>query len=160
PKQPCIPPGRYGNWLRLPGRHHTRSHWSRIWDGGRWLEGEAAVAHVLALLPAPASLLPDVPQPARPAPRTARTTTGNPSDVAGHLARRIAAYMGRLPHLGAGQGRDDVAYHFAAWLVRDLQLTDEAALAWLNHWDDGNRPPKGEARLKEILASVHLYGQN
>ena len=35
PKQPEISPpgsdhGSFGNWLRIPGRHHKRDHWTRI----------------------------------------------------------------------------------------------------------------------------------
>lgn len=39
----------FGNWLRLPGRHHKRSHYTRIFDpeGDAWLEGEAAVLRLL-----------------------------------------------------------------------------------------------------------------
>src|SRR5262249_35155798 len=58
PKQPEIRPGGYGNWLRLPGRHHSRPHWSRIWDGWRWLDGVAAVEHVLSLRRSPPSAIP------------------------------------------------------------------------------------------------------
>src|ERR1700721_910254 len=36
----------YGNWLRLPGRHHTREQWSRVWDGNKWLEDDAAVSFI------------------------------------------------------------------------------------------------------------------
>src|SRR5262249_54890048 len=32
PKQSSVPAGKFGNWLRLPGRHHTRGHWARVWD--------------------------------------------------------------------------------------------------------------------------------
>jgi hypothetical protein len=34
----------YGNWIRAPGKHHKRDHWTRIYDpqGANWLEGEAA----------------------------------------------------------------------------------------------------------------------
>jgi putative DNA primase/helicase len=39
----------YGNWLRVVGRHHTRPEWAQVWDGAAWLEGAAAVAHVLSL---------------------------------------------------------------------------------------------------------------
>src|SRR5262249_4516852 len=53
PKQPTVAPpgqnGQYGNWLRLPGQHHTHDHWSLVWDGGRWLEGHAAIDRILAL---------------------------------------------------------------------------------------------------------------
>jgi hypothetical protein len=142
PKQPAVTEGgrgQYGNWLRLPGRHHTREHWSRVWDGARWLEGEKAVEFLLAL-------------------------PGDPPDLVlpylgDGLAGRVAAYLARLPNLGEGQGRDDVAYHFACFLVRDLRLPDETALAWLGRWDAGNRPPKGAARLWEILANAHAYGR-
>jgi hypothetical protein len=69
PKQPSIQPGRYGNWLRLPGRHHSRDHWSRVWDGRQWLDGEAACQHILSLAGAPASLITEDLQdtPVRPA---------------------------------------------------------------------------------------------
>jgi hypothetical protein len=39
-----------GNWLRLPGRHPKRPHYSRFWDGERWLDGAEAVAHLIAVL--------------------------------------------------------------------------------------------------------------
>ncbi|MGZ3385916.1 MAG: PriCT-2 domain-containing protein, partial [Isosphaeraceae bacterium] len=41
----------YGNWIRLPGKHHKRDHWSRIYDleAGRWLEGENAVQRLVAV---------------------------------------------------------------------------------------------------------------
>src|SRR5262249_30287406 len=78
--------GQYGNWLRLPGRHHSREHWSRFWDGQRWLEGEAAVAWLLSFEGDRPELL------LRPA---------------------IEKYAAKLPNLGEAQGRDDVAYQFA-----------------------------------------------
>jgi hypothetical protein len=67
--------------------------------------------------------------------------------------------MARLPHREEGQQRDDIAYVFAAWLVRDLHLPDDVALSWLHEWDAGNRPPKGDARLVEIISNAHKYGQ-
>lgn len=47
PKQPAIPPDGFGNWIRPPGRHHKREHWSRFWNGAEWLQGDAAVEHLL-----------------------------------------------------------------------------------------------------------------
>jgi hypothetical protein len=67
--------------------------------------------------------------------------------------------MARLSRLSEGQGRDDIAYLFACWLVRDLRLDDDRPLGWLKFWDAGNRPPKGEARLREIIANAHTYGK-
>lgn len=36
PKQPGVEPGRYGNWIRLPGRHYKREHWSEVRTNGQW----------------------------------------------------------------------------------------------------------------------------
>jgi hypothetical protein len=58
PKQAEIGPGGFGNWLRLPGRHHTRECWSRIWGGTAWLEGDAAVEAILGARPTPATAIP------------------------------------------------------------------------------------------------------
>jgi hypothetical protein len=58
PKQPAILPGRFGNWLRLPGRHHSRDHWSKVWNGSRWLEGDGAVAYILQLRGSSPDLIP------------------------------------------------------------------------------------------------------
>jgi hypothetical protein len=49
PKQPRIPPGGFGNWLRLPGRHPKRDHWSQVWSGDCWLKGCEAIDFVLGL---------------------------------------------------------------------------------------------------------------
>jgi hypothetical protein len=49
PKQPAVPEGKYGNWLRLVGRHHTHNVWASVFDGNEWLEGERAVEHILSL---------------------------------------------------------------------------------------------------------------
>jgi hypothetical protein len=38
-----------GNWLRLPGKHHKRDHWSTVWNGRRWLEGHDAIDFMLSL---------------------------------------------------------------------------------------------------------------
>jgi hypothetical protein len=159
PKQAQVRPLRdgrpgFGNWLRLPGRHHTSDHWSRAWDGARWLDGADAVAFILSLRGDPPALVPVVPPPAAPPPR--RTWTGGRQD---NLSARVAAYAARLPNLAAGQGRDGVAYRFAAWLSRDMTLPDDICLAWLEKWDGGNSPPKGRAALAEILENAKRYGR-
>ena len=137
PKQAQIKPGKYGNWMRVPGRHHSREHWARVWDGSRWLEGEDAIAHILVLTGDPPDLLPENAE----------------------LDARVRAYLARLPRLAEGQGRDDVAFNLLAWLARDMGLGDEQALRYAEEWDAGNTPPKGRTRLQEILANVHEYGQ-
>ena len=44
---------RYGDWLRLLGRHHTRPHYTRVWNDepyaeSPWLEGHDAINRILA----------------------------------------------------------------------------------------------------------------
>jgi hypothetical protein len=133
PKQPRVTAANpWGNWMRLPGRHHSRDFWSRVWTGETWVEGDAAVNYILTL-------------------------EGDNPDLL--LVPRIEAYQAKLPNLGEGQGRDDVGYNYAAFLVRDLALSDDEARPWLERWDAGNRPPKGEAEVTKWLANAHKYGQ-
>jgi hypothetical protein len=51
PKSPKLSGLRYGNWVRLPGRHHKRPHWSKVWcpRRQRWLAGRSAIVSLLAL---------------------------------------------------------------------------------------------------------------
>ena len=37
----------FGNWLRLPGRHHKRDHWSTVWDGTEFVGGDDAIDAIL-----------------------------------------------------------------------------------------------------------------
>jgi hypothetical protein len=152
--------GQFGNWLRVPGRHHTRDCWSEVFDGERWLEGEGAVAFLLHCQGDAPSLLPAAPLPTplrkRVPPR--RTVCFLPRRASHTLADRIELYRRKLSNLAEGQGRDDVAFHFAAFLVRDMNLSDDVAMEWLSLWDADNRPPKGADRLQEILANAHAYG--
>jgi putative DNA primase/helicase len=59
PKQPCVTPDHpYGNWLRLSGRHHTHDHYTRVWNGSEWLEGDAAIDVILATVGSSEDLIP------------------------------------------------------------------------------------------------------
>lgn len=60
--KPEVFPGKpswdhYGDWLRLPGRHHTRPHYTRVWNDepfaeSLWLVGHDAIDRILATRPA------------------------------------------------------------------------------------------------------------
>jgi hypothetical protein len=60
PKQPRIFASGYGNWLRLPGKHHTRDHWTRLWSGESWLDASGTVNAILAIEPCAFLELPPV----------------------------------------------------------------------------------------------------
>jgi hypothetical protein len=48
---------------------------------------------------------------------------------------------------------------FACFLVRDLALPDQEALAWMRHWDGRNAVAKGEEQLQKLVKSAHAYGR-
>jgi hypothetical protein len=128
PKQPSLPAGKYGNWLRLPGRHHTHDHWSAVWDGeGSWLRGEAAVAAILKTVPSSAGLVPDAPPPeqrtAKPKPVVAPSSTPR-----GRLTDRDIALQ-CLDALDAGT-------HYDRWLQIGMALhSTDAGAEMLAAWD-------------------------
>lgn len=58
PPKAHVEPGHLPYALRLPGRHHTRHHYTRVWNfdamgENEWLEGAEAVEALLAMRPAP-----------------------------------------------------------------------------------------------------------
>jgi putative DNA primase/helicase len=65
PRQAGIARDRFGNWARLPGRHHTRDHFTRVWSGEGWLDGATAIRHIIATVGASADT---IPEEARPGP--------------------------------------------------------------------------------------------
>jgi hypothetical protein len=85
-------PERLGNWLRLPGRHHTANHRSRVYAEGRWLSGREAIAHILSLTGNPPFALPVV------------------SAVGGRLPGGEASETTREGSVGR-EGREDSVYH-------------------------------------------------
>lgn len=162
PKQPDVRKCAkgLGNWIRLPGRHHKREHWSMAWEGEKFLQGEAAVLHMLALQGDPPWLIPDtaISHQLSAIRQPKKAESGRRIAESG-IDRRVELYMRCLPNLGEGQGRDDVAYRFGCYLTRDMALPKDRALDWLAAWDEGNRPPKGRERLLAILNNCLIYGQ-
>lgn len=61
PKQAETSGKGLGNFIRLPGKHHTYNHWSRCWGDGEWLTEAESVEAWLTLPAAAADLIPDRP---------------------------------------------------------------------------------------------------
>jgi hypothetical protein len=49
---------RYGNWVRLPGRHHTLDFYTRVWAGNRWVDGQRAIDAILSTTGSDPALIP------------------------------------------------------------------------------------------------------
>lgn len=103
PKQRDVKGGKgFGNWLRLPGLHHTLDHWTEAWEPALygWISGELVVKRIVATTPSPASLIPpealatdEEPEPkARPAKR---------QKLSGDLSRDSRLAEEALGHLGS-----------------------------------------------------------
>ncbi len=59
PGEPEVNPHRpYGSWWRLPGRHHTNAHWTRVWGGSRWLEDREAIEAIVSVTGDSPALIP------------------------------------------------------------------------------------------------------
>lgn len=162
PKQASVPPGGYGSWLRWPGLHHTRPHWSRVTrPGAAWARGADAAQTILHDWPAsPAASVP----PLDAYPSTVAVAVAPSERATAPLqaplgrARRIEAYVASCPHGGAGTGRSDVAYSLACFLRFEMACTDGEALPVLVAWDAGNHPPLGHAKLTATWQNSGLYG--
>lgn len=145
--------GSYGNWLRIPGRHHKRDHWSRVWDGDGWLEGDPAIDAILATAGDPPSLIPAdaLVAATRPAPRKIDLAATRPSQTTGEsgslrLPESLLYLPGRasgikrarqaLRYLGPGirdpSGREYVS-DYGTWLIIGMAL-HELGTAGLELW--------------------------
>ncbi|MEP6945615.1 MAG: hypothetical protein ABJA02_06830 [Acidobacteriota bacterium] len=77
--------------LRLPGRHHTRHHYSRVWNfdpmgDNEWLEGGEAIEAMLAVVP---SKLPKLAKSAAKQPKRAAAKAGSPAKSTAKRRARV-----------------------------------------------------------------------
>jgi len=135
PKQPTLTGKGYGNWLRLPGRHHTKDHVSRLWDGKTWLEGTAAIKGILKTTGTSAEVIPaetiTTPKPER----KARSKAPHEVTSDAQLARDALQYL-------------DPDCSYDQWLEIGMSLTplgDEGLRLW-DEWSEA-----GEGKYREGL---------
>ena len=91
PKQAASP---YGNQMRLPGKHHKRDHWSRFFDGEKWLEGEDAVQYLLDWQATDPQVFPEEARhyaPPKPSPKPPKPSANGQSwdDSDGHWVKQF-----------------------------------------------------------------------
>lgn len=144
--------GAFGNWLRLPGRHHTRDHWSRVAaPASPWLSGDDAIEALLAWPATPAAIVPEA------APIAAPLLAFRPVELPNRRAPLIRAYVNKLPHGDAGSGRSDRLFMLARFLRHGVQCSDVEALAVLQAWNRGNLPPLPDVKVRETWENSARY---
>jgi hypothetical protein len=142
PKQPRIEPDGFGNWARVLGRHHTRDLWSKVWDGGHWLAGEAAVRHILNVAGDSAALIPPhvvAPPPRQaagvvlvnlPEPRPSSNVSGSGRMTDTEVA---LACLNAIDNCGKG-------CHYDRWIVVGMVLHDlDFSSSMLDRWVQWSR---------------------
>jgi hypothetical protein len=166
PKQPHIDFGHYGNWLRLPGRHHKRAHWSRVWDGdsGRWLEGHAAIDLLLShrgvspdLIPAEALAYRE-PARARSAAGVVRREDWR-AVRGGPLVERARKYIAKMPESVSRDRGHDRCWDVALVLVRGFALPQADAYELMLEFSGRCRPPWSEREIQHKLRTARDNGR-
>ncbi len=138
-------PGSYGNYVRLPGRHHkNRDHWSRIFHNDEWFAWPEA-AEILVdppLSPAPSS---DV------SSGCAEGVEPLPVGSASQTAK--ARSQDTVPD---GQ-RNSVLISFAGFMRRGGLREKEIGAALVAVNQDRCDPPLEESEVRKVAASVMQY---
>jgi hypothetical protein len=95
-----------GNWVRLPGPHKSMAHWSRAWDGERWLGGAEAINLILsrqgddsARIPAEATCASTDPENGKP---TSVSATGSTNRLVTWWQEKLAELAGDVATASEG----------------------------------------------------------
>ncbi len=148
PKQPDVnEQRRYGNWARLPGRHHTRDHWTKVWDGEQWLEDQAAVDAILSVEGDSPALIPAV-----TCNQTRRVGVGMPRP------QYVSAYgtddwLEILQGTGPGN-RHDSLLRLAGFLLGKRvppDVVEELCVIWN---EARNRPSREEEHVRQTVQDL------
>ncbi len=139
--------------LRLPGRHHTRPHYSRVWNFDplsefQWLEGGEAIEAMLAIRPAP---LPDF----EPTPKAIIAKKGKPRSLKPRICVDLDGVLAKYTHW---QGLDHIGEPIPGALKFAKKLAKHADLVIFTSrcsHDSGNDPDMvdlspGQMRIRVI----------
>lgn len=134
PKGPALTGKRCGSWVRLPGRHPKRDHWTRAWDADRrlWLEGDAAIDSLVGLRGRPVDLVGLRAEVERTFPPAAARARPWPIDDGSRYEdrdyqRQLDQVRSALPYL------DDLVDDYDDWLTIGMalaQLGDDGLVLW------------------------------
>lgn len=105
-----------GGWLRLPGKHHKRQHWSRLWGDGEWLSPNDSIALLLSVTGDDPQFIPATVTPSE------RPVSANPPAVGD--SREIVSALYAL----------DPSIDYESWL-KVGQALHSADPSLLDEWD-------------------------
>jgi hypothetical protein len=150
PKQPRLGEStKYGNWLRLAGRHHTFKYYSQVWTGTRWATGDEAIRIILRKKGVSAKKIPAeaFELASQPTPAAAATVTCVPPGKLSAVQKRALTLL-RTKEAIQGQGGDKITWTASLYLIRDFALTMEQALPVMLKWNATHcHPPWSEKDL-------------
>jgi hypothetical protein len=140
---------RCGLYLRTPGKHHKRNHWSRIWGDGEWLEAAEGIEYLLSSTGDDPALLPEIKLP--PAPKPLETQHWQSDDAVVERARK---YVSRIPGAVSGSGGHNDTFHVACVLVKDFVLSIDQAFEVISEWNATCVPEWSEHELRHKINSA------
>lgn len=140
---------QFGNWLRLPGRHHTREQLTRVWGGFDWLEGDEAIDAILAIEGDDPALLPFIPPPSAPQTHKSNGQPRQPSDD--RRIERARSYSMTIEGAVSGKRGHDRTYRVCCKLLHGFDLTIEEAWPLIQEWNLGCQPPWESSDLRRKL---------
>lgn len=148
PKQPTLGSKKYGNFLRLPGRHHTRKYYSRVWNGKKWASGANAIRAILRTEGTSAARIPAAALQMLDQSEVDGSTATPPPVVSpeklSKVQKRALALLRKKLKAVQGRGGDKVTWTAACYLVKDFNLTVEQALPVLMQWNTTHCHPPWE----------------
>lgn len=164
PKQETVGPDRpYGNWLRCPGKHHSRKHWSRLWQE-RWLDDTESVSALLHHAGDDPRLIPDLTNWSSRHLDTESLLLEPPGPAWTYATlpdKRVIAYLNAYPPAISGQGGHNVTFRIAKILVWEFNLPTEHALQLLlTHWNQRCSPPWSERELRHKVEDANRVPSN
>ena len=155
---------RFGNWVRLPGRHHSRDHWTRVWCPRRaaWLEGYDAINALLAFRGRdvdPTGIIPGDFAVARPPASRPRTGPGAPASPARIFSDRRQPWAGpadpgrdlALARAAVAHLTDDDADDRGTWILVGMALKGLRD-AGLDLWHEFSARSAGKYDADEVEA--------
>lgn len=150
---------KYGNLLRLPGRHHTLSYYSQVWNGKNWTSGEAAIQVILNTKGKSSQQIP--PEALQVEPDEDDQEAGDdpvvPPVALAQIQKRALALLRKKLKAVQGKNGDKTTWTAALYLVKDFALTVDQALPVFSKWNDTHCKPSWPE--EKLLRKLELAEQ-